>query len=129
MVNRGIPALVAYNYLTGKAESLVLEIEGHGARWVMVGEDFRYGARRMGDVSRLREAGLACTVKDLAQTLTIEALARRRVAELHEGPAASPTALHISCEMWQSVPRPMSVLRRASSAKLVPARLPVRIVR
>ena len=32
-------------------------------------------------------------------------------------------------EMWQSVPRPMSVSRRASSGKFVPARLPVRIVR
>ena len=31
--------------------------ERHGARWIMVGEDFRYGARRMGDVERLRKAG------------------------------------------------------------------------
>ena len=29
----------------------------YGARWVMVGHDFRYGARRLGDVARLREAG------------------------------------------------------------------------
>jgi riboflavin kinase / FMN adenylyltransferase len=30
---------------------------GYGARWVMVGEDFRYGARRMGDLQSLAEAG------------------------------------------------------------------------
>jgi riboflavin kinase/FMN adenylyltransferase len=29
----------------------------YGARWVMVGEDFRYGARRMGDLQSLAEAG------------------------------------------------------------------------
>jgi riboflavin kinase/FMN adenylyltransferase len=29
----------------------------HGARWVMVGPDFRYGARRAGDVASLRAAG------------------------------------------------------------------------
>ncbi len=28
-----------------------------GARWVLVGEDFRFGARRAGDVARLRELG------------------------------------------------------------------------
>jgi riboflavin kinase/FMN adenylyltransferase len=30
---------------------------GHGARWVIVGEDFRYGAGRAGDVGTLRAAG------------------------------------------------------------------------
>jgi len=29
----------------------------YGARWVMVGEDFRYGARRMGDLQSLTDAG------------------------------------------------------------------------
>lgn len=29
----------------------------YGARWVMVGEDFRYGARRMGDLESLTDAG------------------------------------------------------------------------
>jgi riboflavin kinase/FMN adenylyltransferase len=29
----------------------------HGARWVMIGEDFRYGARRTGDAASLRAAG------------------------------------------------------------------------
>lgn len=29
----------------------------YGARWVMVGHDFRYGARRAGDADHLREAG------------------------------------------------------------------------
>jgi riboflavin kinase / FMN adenylyltransferase len=29
----------------------------HGARWLMVGEDFRYGAKRMGDANSLRAAG------------------------------------------------------------------------
>ena len=29
----------------------------YGARWVMVGHDFRYGAGRAGDVAQLREAG------------------------------------------------------------------------
>ena len=28
-----------------------------GARWVLVGEDFRFGAKRAGDVARLRELG------------------------------------------------------------------------
>jgi riboflavin kinase/FMN adenylyltransferase len=31
--------------------------ERYGARWVMVGHDFRYGSRRAGDVDELREAG------------------------------------------------------------------------
>jgi riboflavin kinase/FMN adenylyltransferase len=31
--------------------------EAYGARWVLVGEDFRYGARRAGDVARLADAG------------------------------------------------------------------------
>ena len=31
----------------------------HGVRWIMVGEDFRYGARRAGDVERLRRSGRA----------------------------------------------------------------------
>ena len=31
----------------------------YGARWVMVGPDFRYGAKRAGDVAALREAGRA----------------------------------------------------------------------
>jgi riboflavin kinase/FMN adenylyltransferase len=31
--------------------------ERHGARWVMIGEDFRYGARRAGDAASLRAAG------------------------------------------------------------------------
>ena len=30
---------------------------GHGARWVVVGADFRYGARRAGDADTLRAAG------------------------------------------------------------------------
>ena len=30
---------------------------GHGARWVIIGEDFRYGARRAGDAERLRADG------------------------------------------------------------------------
>ncbi len=33
--------------------------ERHGVRWIMVGEDFRYGARRAGDVERLRRSGRA----------------------------------------------------------------------
>jgi riboflavin kinase/FMN adenylyltransferase len=31
----------------------------HGASWVVVGQDFRFGARRAGDVARLRALGLA----------------------------------------------------------------------
>ncbi|MGZ5112391.1 MAG: bifunctional riboflavin kinase/FAD synthetase [Usitatibacter sp.] len=31
--------------------------EQYRARWVMVGEDFRYGAKRAGDLAQLREAG------------------------------------------------------------------------
>jgi riboflavin kinase / FMN adenylyltransferase len=31
----------------------------YGARWIVVGEDFRYGARRAGDVERLQRAGRA----------------------------------------------------------------------
>ena len=31
----------------------------YGARWIVVGEDFRYGARRAGDVERLTRAGRA----------------------------------------------------------------------
>lgn len=33
-------------------------IDGCHARWVMVGEDFRFGARRAGDVEQLRRAGV-----------------------------------------------------------------------
>jgi riboflavin kinase/FMN adenylyltransferase len=33
--------------------------EAYGARWVMVGPDFRYGAKRAGDVATLQSAGMA----------------------------------------------------------------------
>lgn len=32
-------------------------IDGLRARWVMIGEDFRFGAKRSGDIGHLREAG------------------------------------------------------------------------
>jgi riboflavin kinase/FMN adenylyltransferase len=65
----------------------------HGARWVMVGEDFRYGAKRAGDLGRLREAGrrlgfevaVQPTVMDagsrISSTRIREALARGDFAE------------------------------------------------
>ncbi|MBL8379725.1 MAG: bifunctional riboflavin kinase/FAD synthetase [Burkholderiales bacterium] len=34
-------------------------VAGLGARWVMIGEDFRFGARRAGDLALLRRAGQA----------------------------------------------------------------------
>ncbi|HUP29602.1 MAG TPA: bifunctional riboflavin kinase/FAD synthetase [Usitatibacter sp.] len=33
--------------------------ERHGVRWIIVGEDFRYGARRAGDLDSLRRSGRA----------------------------------------------------------------------
>jgi riboflavin kinase/FMN adenylyltransferase len=41
------------------AESFVRDVlvRGLNARWVLVGDDFRFGARRQGDVALLREAG------------------------------------------------------------------------
>jgi riboflavin kinase / FMN adenylyltransferase len=32
-------------------------VDGLGVRWLLVGDDFRFGARRQGDVAMLREAG------------------------------------------------------------------------
>lgn len=39
------------------ADFIQQEVVGLGARWVMVGDDFRFGARRAGDVALLRAAG------------------------------------------------------------------------
>lgn len=41
------------------ADAFVRDVLVHGlnARWVLVGDDFRFGARRQGDVELLREAG------------------------------------------------------------------------
>lgn len=40
------------------AEQFERDLRGrYGARWLMVGEDFRYGTRRMGDLQSLRAAG------------------------------------------------------------------------
>jgi len=58
----GLDALYAQRFdarfaaLTAEAFERRLR-EGHGARWVMVGEDFRYGAGRAGDAATLRSAG------------------------------------------------------------------------
>ena len=42
------------------ADAFAARLRGrYGARWVMVGEDFRYGAGRSGDPGRLAEAGRA----------------------------------------------------------------------
>ncbi len=42
------------------ADAFAARLRGrYGARWVMVGEDFRYGAGRSGDAGRLAEAGRA----------------------------------------------------------------------
>ena len=41
----------------GPEEFAVSLRERHRARWVRVGEDFRYGATRAGDLAQLREAG------------------------------------------------------------------------
>jgi riboflavin kinase/FMN adenylyltransferase len=68
----------------------------HGARWVMIGEDFRYGARRAGDAGSLRAAGkrlgfevvtLANVDRDgsrISSTRVREALARADFAEAAE---------------------------------------------
>ena len=52
-VQRFDPAFAAIT-----AEEFEQRLPGrYGARWVMVGEDFRYGARRMGDLQSLMDAG------------------------------------------------------------------------
>ena len=48
--DRGFAALSAQDF----AQRLR---QRHGARWVMVGEDFRYGAQRSGDLAQLTAAG------------------------------------------------------------------------
>jgi riboflavin kinase / FMN adenylyltransferase len=65
----------------------------YGARWVMVGEDFRYGARRMGDLQSLTEAGrrlgfevavipaIACGGERISSTRVREALREGNLAE------------------------------------------------
>ena len=65
----------------------------YGARWIVVGEDFRYGARRAGDVERLARAGrtlgfevevLPAVVADaerVSSTRVRQALAADRLAE------------------------------------------------
>ena len=39
-------------------EDFIAKLVGMKVRWLMVGEDFRFGAKRMGDVSALRAAGI-----------------------------------------------------------------------
>jgi riboflavin kinase / FMN adenylyltransferase len=65
----------------------------YGARWLMVGEDFRYGARRMGDLQSLTDAGarlgfevevIAAVVADderISSTRVREALREGNLAE------------------------------------------------
>jgi len=45
--------------------------EGCHARWLLVGDDFRFGARRAGDVAMLRQFGSSCgfTVEQIAPVL------------------------------------------------------------
>ena len=45
-------------------------VAGLGVRWVLVGDDFRFGARRQGDVAMLREA-LAAKGVEVAQMPTV----------------------------------------------------------
>ena len=50
-----------YNFARTTAEEFIDRILVHGlrTRWVLVGDDFRFGARRQGDFSRLCAAGAA----------------------------------------------------------------------
>ena len=48
----------AFASLTANAFIDQVLVAGLGARWVMIGEDFRFGAKRMGDFDYLRAAGL-----------------------------------------------------------------------
>ena len=48
----------AFASLTADAFIDQVLVAGLGARWVMIGEDFRFGAKRMGDFDYLRAAGL-----------------------------------------------------------------------
>src|SRR5215475_4840394 len=48
-----------YEFARISAEAFIrtVLVEGLQARWVLVGDDFRFGARRQGDFQSLREAG------------------------------------------------------------------------
>jgi riboflavin kinase/FMN adenylyltransferase len=48
-----------YDFARVTAEEFIdhVLVNGLGVRWVLVGDDFRFGARRQGDVAMLRDAG------------------------------------------------------------------------
>jgi riboflavin kinase/FMN adenylyltransferase len=48
-----------YDFARITAEEFIdkILVDGLGVRWVLVGDDFRFGARRQGDVAMLRDAG------------------------------------------------------------------------
>ena len=61
-----------YDFARVTAEEFIEEVlvAGLGARWVLVGDDFRFGARRHGDVAMLR-AALARKGVEVAQMRTV----------------------------------------------------------
>jgi riboflavin kinase/FMN adenylyltransferase len=61
-----------YDFARISAEAFVEEVlvAGLGVRWVLVGDDFRFGARRQGDVAMLREV-LARRGVEVAQMQTV----------------------------------------------------------
>jgi riboflavin kinase/FMN adenylyltransferase len=67
-----------YDFARISAEAFVEEVlvAGLGVRWVLVGDDFRFGARRQGDVAMLREV-LARRGVEVAQMQTVSLDATR----------------------------------------------------
>ncbi|HTS55672.1 MAG TPA: bifunctional riboflavin kinase/FAD synthetase [Burkholderiales bacterium] len=61
-----------YDFARIAAETFIEEVlvEGLGVRWVLVGDDFRFGARRQGDAAMLRDA-LARRAVEVAQMQTV----------------------------------------------------------
>jgi riboflavin kinase/FMN adenylyltransferase len=66
-------------------------VRGLGARWILIGDDFRFGARRAGDVASLRAAAEARAGTPLA--LELEALSSFRVDGLRVSSTAVREAL------------------------------------
>ncbi len=81
------------------AEQFILRIlmDGCQARWLLVGDDFRFGARRAGDVALLRSFGERCgfTVEQIAPVL----LAGERVSSSRIRTALSAGDLALAGEL------------------------------
>jgi riboflavin kinase/FMN adenylyltransferase len=98
----------AFSSLTADAFIERVLVNGLGARWVMIGEDFRFGVKRAGDFAHLQAAGRAAG---------FDVQAMRTVVSAHESEAATRVSSSALRELLSAgdVPRAHSLLGRPYS--------------